>query len=148
MAGEKELVPGVEIELAGKKYILPPLTAGQLRKGILAKMKENDELVDKGQYYEALNVKSAIIAEALRRNYPHITDEDVEDMLDLRNYEKAWEVILGGSGLRTKAFQEARDKVDFVPPTRETPAHPNGTLDQSTENSSEHTPGPTKTLIN
>jgi hypothetical protein len=145
---EKKLIPGVEIELAGDTFILPPLTAGQLRKGILSKMKENDELIQKGQYYEALNVKSAIIAEALRRNYPHLKDEDVEDMLDLRNYEKAWEVILGGSGLRTQAFQEARDKVDFTVPPTTTPALPNGTLDQSTESLSDPITGPTKTSIN
>jgi hypothetical protein len=142
----RKLIPGVEIELAGEKYMLPPLTAGQLRKGILAKMKENDELIEQGKYYEALSVKNAIIAEALRRNYPHLKDEDVEDMLDLRNYDKAWEIILGGSGLRSQAIREEADKSPLtpVPPTPSL----NGTSDPSTENSLEPTTGPTKTLIN
>jgi hypothetical protein len=144
---DRKLIPGVEIELAGEKYVLPPLTAGQLRKGVLDKMRENDSLIEQGKYYEAISVKNSIIAEALRRNYPHFTDEDVEDMLDLRNYDKAWEIILGGSGLRSKANREAADVASTVPPTQTGPRL-NGTLDQSTENSSEPTTGPTTKSIN
>jgi hypothetical protein len=141
----RKLVPGVEIEMGGETYILPPLTIGQLRGGIRDKMRANDELIEKGQWWEALDIKNSIIAEALRRNYPDITDEDVGGMLDLRNYDKAWEIILGGSGLRSQRAREEADNA-AINPTNLPP--PNGILDPSTEPLLEPTDGPTKTSIN
>lgn len=132
-------IPGIEVELAGQTFIIPPLTLGQLRGGVRDKMKENDRLVGEGQWYEALDIKAQIIAEAMRRNYPHMTPEDVADLLDLKSYARAWNVVLGGSGL-------LQDEVPpSSPPTNGTGTSPSisGTSDPSTEPSSEPTAGPT-----
>ncbi len=142
MKSERKLIPGAEIEMGGETYILPPLTLGQLRAGMRDKMRENDKLIEEGKFWEALDVKNVIIGTALRRNYPDITDEDVSGMLDLRNYDRAWEIVLGGSGLRSQASREAMDS----PTPNPTPL--NGISDPSTEPSQELTPGPTTTSIN
>ncbi len=144
----RKLIPGVEIELAGDMYVLPPLTLGQLQDGgVLAMMRQNDELVAAGKFWEALNMKNKVIAEALRRNYPELSDEDVSGMLDMKNYDKAWEIVLGGSGLRSQAAREAADR-EVMDALRPTPAKLNGTLDPSTDPSSELTAGPGATSIN
>src|SRR6266404_7655055 len=137
MKSERKLIPGIDIEMGGETYILPPLTLGQLRSGIRDKMQENDKLIGEGKFWEALDIKNSIIGAALRRNYPDITDEDVGGMLDLRNYDKAWEIVLGGSGLRSQASREAMDSPTPVNPTPVL----NGTFDPSTEPSQELTPG-------
>lgn len=143
MKEEKKLVPGVEIELDGEKYVLPPLTLGQLRGGVRDKMRLNDELIEQNKFWEALDIKAQIIAEALRRNYPDLSDEDVAGMIDLRNYDRAWEIVLGGSGFQSQARREAIDNQNSPNPT-DLP-RPNGILDPSTEPSSELTGGPTTT---
>lgn len=142
MESERKLIPGVEIELAGEVYTLPPLTLGQLRAGLMDKMRKNDELIANSEYWEALQIKAEVITAALQRNYPDLSQEDVENMLDLRNYDKAWEIVLGGSGFRAQATRDAMDNpIPPVPPTGPT----NGISAPSTEPLPEPTTGPTTT---
>ena len=89
---------GTEIQLGDKAYILPALSLGQLRNGILDILKEHDELVLASKFYEAISLRAGVIHSALTRNYPDLPLSEVEDNLDLSNSSSIWLLVLGGSG--------------------------------------------------
>lgn len=77
---------GAEIELAGKKYILPPLSPFAFAKhGASKKIQKLREEVEKMQEtgnFDALSEESfmniiELTTLALKRNYPDITEEEV-----------------------------------------------------------------------
>lgn len=138
MPEERKLIPGVEVDLAGEKFILPPLTLGQLRGGVLEKMRQNDALMTEGKFWEALDIKCEVITAALQRNYPNLSIDDVSGMVDLRNWDKVWEIVLGGTGQRSEASRAELERPASPNPT---PVLGNGILDPSTDPSPELTVG-------
>jgi hypothetical protein len=90
---------GVKCKLRDKEFYILPLTVGLLRKGGLDLMKKNDELVQANDYIGALDVKVQLITMAVKQNYPDVTVDKMYDLVDLRNYVQAWNVVLGGTGL-------------------------------------------------
>lgn len=109
-----KLIPGKAVNLGGRDFILPPLSMGQLRNGMAEKMERHDRLVEesikdeeeekraeaRAKRREAQTLRVEIIAEALRRNYPDLTDDMAFDLVDLGNWPNAWNIILGGSGFQ------------------------------------------------
>jgi hypothetical protein len=89
---------GIKCKLRDREFDVLPLTVGLLRKGVLDLMKQNDEMVKAENYLGALEIKVQIIGQALRQNYP-ITDDELYDLVDLRNYLQMWSIVLGGTGL-------------------------------------------------
>lgn len=75
------LIPGVEVELGGRKFVVPPLPLGALRQ--LAKY--SDAATSGTGNVSSASVDALIGAmhRTLRRNYPQITVEEVEDLLDV-----------------------------------------------------------------
>ena len=84
-------VQGVEIQLNGTTYVLPPLPIkayskfGALKKinaiqSDLIKMNKDGNIGDISQ--QTICDLVALIGMALRRNYPDLTDDEVEDGLD------------------------------------------------------------------
>lgn len=81
---------GVEIELAGKKYVMPPLPIKAFSKeNASEKLQKIAEDVKKmGQNgwgaitADSWNALVELVTMALRRNYPDITPEDVEDGIE------------------------------------------------------------------
>ena len=101
------LFPGVEIEIAGRKWVVPPLTLGQIRRlaPTLAIFNARDEPgLDADMIFGAI-VK--IVTAALRRNYPDLTEDLVEEMLDMGNAPQVFLAVLTGSGLRRSGAGEA-----------------------------------------
>lgn len=104
------MIPGKKVNLGGEEYIVPPLSLGQLRNGVAEKMELHDRLVHEStnmnvddadaikKRREAQFLRGEIIAEALRRNYPDLTNDHLFDILDLGNWPNVWNLILGGSG--------------------------------------------------
>lgn len=91
------LIEGVRINLGGRDFVAPPLNFKALRQltpklAILASMGDvptNDQT----------DVVLDVVLAALTRNYPDLTREELEDLLDLANLAKALEAIMGASGL-------------------------------------------------
>jgi hypothetical protein len=104
------MIPGVEVTIGEKKYTMPPLSLGQLRNGVMLKLKEHDEAIEQSKGYEASVLKGEIVLEALKRNYPELTLDSVE--FDFGNINELWLVALGLSGF----------KPGETPATRETPS--------------------------
>ena len=95
------MIPGTTVNLGGTDYLLPPLSLGQLRNGVLALMKRHDELIaseDGSERWEACCIRGEIVGHALKRNYPDLTDEQVMELLDTKTTNDAWLIVLGASG--------------------------------------------------
>src|SRR6266699_3746809 len=90
------MIPGITISMGGSDYIVPPLTLGQLKRltPTIARLSDKE---DQSVVFDAV---CEIVKEALSRNYPSISKEQVEDLLDLANCAEAVGAVLRGSGLK------------------------------------------------
>ena len=91
--------------IGDKEWIVPALSLGQLRNGVMDKFKEHDELIrqrDGGDDDPTLTWKAALLREdvtrlALSRNY---SEEELKELeLDLASLPLFWDAVLGRSGL-------------------------------------------------
>jgi hypothetical protein len=89
---------GKKITIDGQEIIVPPISLGQLRNGLLAKLKEHDDLVNAGNTFEAYNIRGDVLLAAVRRNYPDFSEELLFDNLDMGNIGEIWLSVLGISG--------------------------------------------------
>jgi hypothetical protein len=94
---------GITIRIGEEDYIVPPISLGQLRNGLLAKMQEHDRLISDNKAFEAMNLRGEIILAAIRRNYPDFPEQKLYDYLDLGNSGPVWLGILGASGFMGEA---------------------------------------------
>ncbi len=92
------MIPGVTVAMGGQDWLVPPLTLGQLRR-LMPKVRELTEIgASMGEAQIAVLVE--IIAVALQRNYPTLTPDKVENLLDLGNAAAVLNAVLTGSGLK------------------------------------------------
>lgn len=97
---------GVNIQLGKKNYIIPALSIKSIRRlrndidKIAGKNITSDESID-----AVLN----IIHEAIKRNYPDITKEHLEDVVDLGNMNLIIEIVLNQSGLTKTRVEDQTD---------------------------------------
>ena len=93
-----ELIDGVLINIGTKTYTVPPLNFKRLRL-----LKPEIELlagVSGAPSAEQMDAMIQIIHSALERNYPELSKEDVEEMLDLGNAPKVLNAIMGVAGFQ------------------------------------------------
>jgi hypothetical protein len=93
------MIDGVTMQIAGREWVIPPLNLKQLKKlgpklnqipaGPATVMPTEEQL---GNILE-------LIHSALSRNYPDLTLDEVEDMIDLGNMVKVIQAVMGISGL-------------------------------------------------
>jgi len=94
------VIPGVAVMMGGREWTVPPLTLGQLRR-LMPKVRELSEIgAQMGE--TQIGVLVEIVAAALQRNYPDITAETVENLLDLGNAGRVLNAVLTGSGLKSR----------------------------------------------
>jgi hypothetical protein len=94
------MVPGVVVTMAVQDWLVPPLTLGQLRR-LMPKVRELTEIgASMGE--SQIGVLVEIVTAALQRNYPEISTDHVEDLLDLGNASAVLNAVLTGSGLRPR----------------------------------------------
>ena len=92
------IIPGLVVAMGGEDWIVPPLTLGQLRR-LMPKVRQLTEIgASMGEAQIAVLID--IVAAALQRNYPEMTPEKVENLLDLGNASVVLNAVLTGSGLR------------------------------------------------
>jgi hypothetical protein len=92
-----DLIEGVVIRIAGKEWTVPPLTFRQLRR--LQPQIELLATIGAAATPQQIAAVSEIVHAALSRNYPALSTDDVEEMLDLGNAARVISAILRGSGL-------------------------------------------------
>jgi hypothetical protein len=94
------VIPGVMVGMGGQQWTVPPLTLGQLRR-LMPKVRQLTEIgAQMGE--TQIGVLVEIVAAALQRNYPEMTTETVENLLDLGNAGAVLNAVLTGSGLRPR----------------------------------------------
>src|SRR5436305_14161744 len=93
------MIPGVAVAMGGHDWVVPPLTLGQLRR-LMPKVRELTEIgASMGEAQIAVLVE--IVMAALQRNYPNLTADEVENLLDLGNAGAVLNAVLTGSGLKS-----------------------------------------------
>jgi hypothetical protein len=107
------MVPGVKIVLGESEYIVPPLSLGQLRR-----FKDEFKKVDDArkaatslgddQFFAVLDGSMPIILAALQRNYPSLTQEVLDNVIDIGNFQDVMQAVMAASGLKRVAPGENR----------------------------------------
>jgi pyruvate carboxylase len=90
------MIDGTRITIGGKEYIVPALSFGQIRK-LLPKIQVLQS-TGSSLTTEQMDAVAEVVQTALSRNYPEMTIETVEEILDLANAPTVIKAILGGSG--------------------------------------------------
>lgn len=92
-------IPGVAFNLGGHDFVLAPLGLGPLREYDERHklLREKDPPAEVEEYFE-LNVEA--IVRSLQRNYPEITREAINDLLDSVNVPEAMTALLHQSGVK------------------------------------------------
>lgn len=93
------MIEGKTINLGGEDYVIAPLTLGQIRsmqKEIESIGRFDAKTLNDG----ALDIMIKVIHAGMSRNYPEITTEKIEGLIDLKNIRDVVEAVLGVSGLK------------------------------------------------
>lgn len=97
------MIDGLKIKVGNEEFTVPPLTLGALRR-LTPKVKilvtlATDELPDE----EQLGALTDLALAALKRNYPDMTAERVEEIIDLGNLPVILPAILSAAGLEKRS---------------------------------------------
>lgn len=83
---------GTKVTIGGEEYIVPPLSFKQL------KALKEDIVAMKDRTADNNERMIRVIHAALSRNYPELTIDQVEEMIDLGNIMEITQAVMGGSG--------------------------------------------------
>jgi hypothetical protein len=99
MANENVKVPGVELNLGGTIYTVPPLSLGTLEK---LQKESKDFTASTASVTTVIDATTA----ALKRNYPEMTRDAVAELIDLSMMADVMGAVMDVSGIKRQA-QEA-----------------------------------------
>lgn len=97
------------IKVGGKDYEIPVFTLGQLRRGLLEKLREHDRLAKEEKVFDAMALRGEVIFETLKRKYPEIEEAEVYDAIDMNNQGVIWLALLGMSGFKPGEVEAATE---------------------------------------
>ncbi|MET3134614.1 hypothetical protein AAKU55_004914 [Oxalobacteraceae bacterium GrIS 1.11] len=95
-------VPGTEMHLGGQLFVLAPLNAAAVKQ-----YRDQIKSVFVGGLPD-IELVAKLAHASLRRNYPEITLNDVEELIDYSNVFDVWETLLNLSGLVAQAGKMVR----------------------------------------
>lgn len=90
---------GEQVKLAGREYIIPSLSVKQARI-LWPKIRELNKGITMDSIPDKMAIATEIIHAALSRNYPEITLDEVEDMIDMSNFRRVVGVVTASTGLK------------------------------------------------
>lgn len=104
MSEPVELLDGVTIRLGRRDFIVPPLNLRGVRKiePLLPVLSGQG-----GGEANFIDAAVQVLHLAMARNYPSITRDEIEDMVDLGNLPRLIEAVLSVSGFGPKGQGEA-----------------------------------------
>jgi len=94
---------GINLKLGNKDYVIPPLNLKAVRKfqnEIMTMTSIKGAITD-----EQMNSVVKVIHAAISRNYPDITTDELEEIIDLKNMQEVIPAILAASGFLEKKNQ-------------------------------------------
>lgn len=98
------LLDGIKVNLGGKEYTVPPINLKALRQ-LGPKFASMAKAVDTGNIsglFEGaqLDTMLEVILSAMSRNYPDLTKDDLEEVVDLGNLVDLFGAVCAQSGLK------------------------------------------------
>jgi hypothetical protein len=101
------IIEGVRLNLGGRDFVVPPLTLKSLRKmaNRLSALRTMGDIPTDDE----VEVVVEIVHAAMVRNYPDLTTDDVEELMDMANLKSVMLAVLQGSGLSRSAPGEAEE---------------------------------------
>lgn len=102
------MIDGVMIKMGGRDWQVPPINL----KSVKALGPKIDALANMTSQFEMIPLVGEIVLHALRRNYPEVTQDEVEDMIDLGNAQSVMEAILFQSGFNKAGEVKATETTD------------------------------------
>jgi hypothetical protein len=96
------LIDGAAVQMNGEQWVVPPLNLRLLRKFETAIAEINRDFQDPTKQIAVMAKLAEIAHAALQRNYPDVTLEQVEDMVDMGNAAIVLGTVLGVSGMVRK----------------------------------------------
>ena len=98
---------GVKMRVGGRELIIPALTIKQVR-GLRSQFDAMQSIGDNvAPTDEQIGAVTEVIHSAVVRNYPDLTLDDLEELLDLSTMQAVVKAIMGQSGLEVVSSGEA-----------------------------------------
>ena len=103
---------GVAFFMNGREYIVPSLSLRQLEANYEVLARAGDILSIEGEggekkIIEAFKVYVPIIALAVQRNYPEVTEENLWEWLDIGNFAEMLMIVQSAAGFKKVTSGEA-----------------------------------------
>lgn len=92
---------GIKLTLGGRDLVVPPLNFRSLQQ-----LQERLAKFSGGVDPESLDIVVDSTWEALKRNYPELTRDEVIDFLDLENMMAVMEAVMDVSGMKRKETEQ------------------------------------------
>lgn len=96
---DRKMIEGKTLNLGGTEYIVPPLNLGHIRR-LQKDIERINQLDARSLDNDAVDTMLKIIHTGLSRNYPDMTMEQLEELIDLGNMREVTQAVLGVSGLK------------------------------------------------
>lgn len=102
------MVPGIKFDFGGGKvYTVPPLALGDLRR----LQKQLEDLAPSAMDPATIDTVVDAVHSALKRNYPSMTTQEVEGLVDLGNMFDALGCVMDAGGIKRKQIEEDEKNV-------------------------------------
>lgn len=117
----EQLIPGLTITIGHRKLVVPPLNLARVKrlKDELAILTDKQLASGDNSGFQHMEASVTIIHTALTRNYPDLTREEVEDLVDMGNIAPVLSAVLGQSG-----FVQGEQRPVMEPPSTGTESTP------------------------
>jgi hypothetical protein len=101
------MIPGPKLILGETEYMVPPLPLGALKKhkDFLARAQRGD-MDGNAMMEEGFEKMMDCVYLALKRNYPQLTEAELEQHLDMRNISDAFNKVMESAGFKEKPAGE------------------------------------------
>lgn len=92
-------IPGTEVELSGVVLHLAPVNLNQV-KALTPVIKKFNDIATGGDLGEQMEAAMPVIFAAAKRNHPDITEDDLRELVDVGNFQRALEAAMSVGGFK------------------------------------------------
>jgi hypothetical protein len=107
------MLDGIVVVIGEKEYTIPVLNFKSIREMV----KLTERMSAAQSIEERLGTMSDIVLNGLKRNYPELTKEEIEEQLDLDNFERICGIVAEQAGLKKKVTESAGTTQTGIEPT-------------------------------
>jgi len=116
---KEEPIPGEELTLGTTTFVVPPLLARDMRKALLDGVFDRAMSAAQRVTPETIDAIFTLCLASLKRNYPAITQDDLEEVLDAGNMNELVNAVFKVNRLTSRPTTpaEAGNGKAILPPT-------------------------------